>query len=227
VRLARVEELVADRGCLRLLDGRRVQVVYRRTNEDRLRGDDGELTPLGACLLPALRAGTVTVINGYGTGVADDKLVYPYVDALVRFYLGEEPLVPSVPTYDLAHADARAEAFERLGELVVKPRDGHGGTGVLIGPRASAAQLRAVREEIERRPDAWVAQETVALSTHPTVIDGRLEPRHIDVRPFVFYDGEHVRALPGGLTRVALEAGQLIVNSSRGGGGKDTWVLPS
>ena len=227
IRLARLDELIADGDRLALRDGRRVQVVYRRTNEDRLRDDTGELTPVGERLLPALRAGTVAMVNAFGTGVADDKLVYPYVDDLVRFYLGEDPQVCSVPTFDLADPGRRAEALDRLDELVVKPRDGHGGHGVLIGPAAGRAELGAAREAIEAAPEEWVAQELVQLSSHPTVIDGRLAPRHIDVRPFVFFDGRDVRALPGGLTRVALREGELIVNSSRGGGGKDTWVLPS
>jgi len=226
LRLTRLDELVADGDRLVLTDGRRVQVVYRRTNSDRLRGDDGAPTPVGERLERALRAGTISVVNAYGVGVADDKRVYPYVDDLVRFYLGEEPKVRSVPTLDLAAPAARAEALERLGELVVKPRGGYGGDGVVIGKAASAARLREVREAIERRPEAYVAQELVELSTHPTVVDGRLAPRHVDVRPFVFFDGSQSRALPGGLTRVALREGELVVNSSQGGGGKDTWVLP-
>ena len=227
VKLVRPHDLTHDGDRLALLDGRRVQVVYRRTNEDRLRDDDGAPTPLSDVLLKPLRAGTVALVNAMGTGVADDKRVYPYVDDMVRFYLREEPIVRSVPTYDLADGAARAEVFERLDELVVKPRDGYGGVGVVIGRAATSAQLRAVRAEIAEAPEGWVAQETVSLSSHPTVIDGALAPRHVDVRPFVFYDGKRARALPGGLTRVALEAGELVVNSSKGGGGKDTWVLPS
>jgi carboxylate-amine ligase len=227
LRLTRVDELQLHGNRLALGDGRRVQVVYRRTNEDRLRRPDGRPTAVGETLLPALLAGTVAVVNAFGTGVADDKRVYPYVDEMVRFYLGEEPHVRSVATYDLADPGTRAEVLDRLDELVIKPRDGHGGTGVVIGPSASADELRRAREAVERAPDDHVAQETVRLSTHPTVIDGRLAPRHVDVRPFVFYDGTRARALPGGLTRVALEEGELVVNSSRGGGGKDTWVLPS
>jgi uncharacterized circularly permuted ATP-grasp superfamily protein len=228
LRLTRLDELVTDGGDrLALRDGRRVQVVYRRTDEDRLRGPDGRLTAVGEALLPALRAGTASAVNAFGTGVADDKRVYPYVDEMVRFYLGEEPLVQSVQTYDLSDPETRAEVLERLDELVVKPRDGHGGIGVVIGPAASADELRRVREAVELAPRDFVAQETVRLSTHPTVVDGRLAPRHVDVRPFVFYDGTRARALPGGLTRVALEEGRLVVNSSQGGGGKDTWVLPS
>src|SRR3954451_4839738 len=226
LRLTRPSELVPDHDRLALTDGRRVQVVYRRTNEDRLRGPDGALTRVGERLEPALRAGTIAVVNVYGTGVADDKRVYPYVDDLVRFYLREEPKVRSVPTFDLTDARARAEALERLDELVVKPRGGYGGEGVVIGPAAGAARLREVRAALEERPGDFVAQETVRLSTHPTVVEGRLVPRHVDVRPFVFFDGAKARALPGGLTRVALREGELVVNSSRGGGGKDTWVLP-
>jgi uncharacterized circularly permuted ATP-grasp superfamily protein len=227
LRLTRPEDLVCDGDQLALHDGRRVQVIYRRTNEDRLREDDGRPTPLGERLLPALRAGTVAIVNAFGTGVADDKRVYPYVDELVRFYLGEEPRVRSVPTYDLCEPGVHAEVLERLDELVVKPRDGHGGEGVVIGSTASAADLRRVRAAITAEPADYVAQEIVHLSTHPTVIEGGLAPRHVDMRPFVFYDGRRARALPGGLTRVAFEEGQLVVNSSRGGGGKDTWVLPS
>src|SRR2546423_671068 len=226
LRLTRPEELVPDRDRLALTDGRRVQVVYRRTNEDRLRGPDGALTRVGERLEPALRAGAIAVVNAFGTGAADGQRGYPSVDDLVRVYLRAEPRVRSVPTLDLAEAPARAEALERLDELVVKPRGGHGGTGVVIGRAAGATRLREVREAIEERPDEYVAQELVKLSTHPTVVDGRLVPRHVDVRPFVFFDGSSPRALPGGLTRVALRAGELVVNSSQGGGGKDTWVLP-
>jgi carboxylate-amine ligase len=181
---------------------------------------------MGELLLGPLRAGTLSVVNGFGTGVADDKRVYPYVDGLIRFYLGEEPILPSIVTYDLADPAALADALERLGELVVKPRDGHGGRGVLIGPSASAEELREAAAAVREDPEAWTAQELVQLSTHPTVVDGRLVPRHVDLRPFLFYDGRRTAALPGGLTRVALEEGSLVVNSSRRGGGKDTWVLP-
>jgi uncharacterized circularly permuted ATP-grasp superfamily protein len=226
LKLVRTGDLVHRGDRLTLHDGRRVQVVYRRTNEDRLRDPTGAPTPVGELLLEPLLNGTIAVVNAFGTGIADDKAVYPYVDDMVRFYLREDPIVRSVPTYDLAEPDKRDEALERLDELVVKPRDGFGGSGVVIGPRASAQQLRDVREAVERRPGGYVAQELVKLSSHPTVIDGRLVPRHVDVRPFVFYDGLRPRALPGGLTRVALAEGELVVNSSRGGGGKDTWVLP-
>jgi uncharacterized circularly permuted ATP-grasp superfamily protein len=227
LRLTRPEELVRDGDRLALRDGRRIQVIYRRTNEDRLCTAPGELTELGELLAPALHAGTVGLVNAFGTGVADDKRVYPYVDDLVRFFLGEEPKVRSVATYDLSDPATRNEVLGRLDELVVKPRGGHGGTGVVIGPAASAARLRELRSAIAAHPEALVAQETVRLSTHPTVIGAELAPRHVDVRPFVFFDGIKARALPGGLTRVAFAEGELVVNSSQGGGGKDTWVLPA
>jgi uncharacterized circularly permuted ATP-grasp superfamily protein len=144
---------------------------------------------------------------------------------MVRFYLGEEPLVPSVRTYDLGDPETLEEALPRLGELVVKPRAGHGGAGVVVSPRATDEDRRAVAERVEANPAAWIAQDTVMLSTHPTVCDGALAPRHVDLRPFVIGCGEHAAAVPGALTRVAFEANALVVNSSQNGGGKDTWIL--
>jgi carboxylate-amine ligase len=203
-------------------DGSPVDMVWRRTNEDRLRGDDGRLTALGSLLVEPLRGGTVRVVNAFGTGIADDKRTYVYVERLVRFFCGAEPLLRSVPTWDLADGEQRAEALERLDELVVKPRDGAGGEGIVLGPQAAAQELAKLREDIEADPSAWVAQEPVALSTHPTVVDGRLEPRHVDLRPFIVGG----RVLPGGLSRFAQGAGELVVNCAQGGGGKDVWVLP-
>ena len=202
-------------------DGAPVDVVWRRTNEDRLRGDDGEPTTLGRLLLEPLHAGTVRVMNGFGTGVADDKRTYPYVEDLVRYFCGEEPLLRSVPTWDLSVADQRDEALGRFEELVFKPRDGSGGAGVVLAPEAARDELEKLRREIEDDPTAWVAQEPVVLSTHPTVIDGRLEPRHVDLRPFVVGG----RVLSGGLSRFAQGEGELVVNCAQGGGGKDVWVL--
>ena len=202
-------------------DGSPVDVVWRRTNEDRLRGDDGRLTALGSVLLEPLRRGAVRVLNAFGTGVADDKRTYVYVEQLVRFYCAEEPLLRSVPAWDLAIDEQRADALARLDELVYKPRDGAGGEGIVLGTRASEEQLSRLRAEIDADPGAWIAQEPVALSTHPTVVDGRLQPRHVDLRPFVI--GGCV--LPGGLSRFAQGAGELVVNCAQGGGGKDVWVL--
>ena len=201
-------------------------VVYRRTDEDRLRDERGRLTRIGALMLDPLRDGTLAVVNALGNGAADDKLVHAYVEDMVRFYLGEEPLVRSVPTYDLAHADDREEVLDRLSEMVVKPRSGYGGAGVFIGPHADAPERDRVASEVRTSPEDWIAQETVFFSRHPTVVDGRIQPRHIDLRPYVVFDGERACAVPGGLTRVAYCEGELVVNSSQGGGGKDTWVLP-
>lgn len=209
-----------------LPDGRAVDVLWRRTSEERLRDDAGRLNQLGELLLEPLRAGAVSVVNAFGTGVADDKRTYPYVEDLVRFFTGQEPLLRSVPAYDLGEPAQLAAVLPRLHELVVKPRSGSGGHGVLIGPRASREQLARSRAVVEADPGEWVAQEPVALSTHPTVVDGQLVPRHVDLRPFAFADGAGgFTVLPGGFTRVALAEGELVVNASQGGGGKDTWVV--
>jgi uncharacterized circularly permuted ATP-grasp superfamily protein len=199
---------------------RPVDVVYRRTDSSSLEGAGHAL------LRAALRAGTAGVVNAFGTGVADDKLTHAYVEDLVRFFCGEEPVLRSVPTFDLADPAQLEQALDRLGELVVKPRGGAGGHGVVIGPHADAATIAAVREQVRATPDAFVAQELVELSTHPTVVGGRLEPRRVDLRPFAFVQpGGEVEVLPGGLSRVALAAGSMVVNSSQDGGAKDTWVL--
>jgi uncharacterized circularly permuted ATP-grasp superfamily protein len=202
-----------------------VDVVYRRTDEDTLRFSDGRPTWLAELLLGPVRAGKLAVVNPLGAGVADDKLVHAYVEAMIRFYLGQEPLIESVPTYDLGEADVRERVLPRLDEMVLKPRFGLGGDGVVICPHATPDDRERVARQVRAQPDAWVAQELVSLSTHPTVVDGRLEPRHVDLRPFVVGGGENAVAVPGGLTRVALGEGELVVNSSQDGGGKDTWVL--
>ena len=219
--LVGIDDLAAREGRVVLrADRSPVDVVWRRTIEDRLRGDDGRLTVLGSLLLEPLRNGAVRVLNAFGSGIADDKRTYVYVERLVRFYCGAEPLLHSVPAWDLAVDEQRAEALTRLDELVFKPRDGAGGAGIVLGAQASKAQLKKLRAEIDAEPSAWIAQEPVALSTHPTVIDGRLEPRHVDLRPFVVGG----RALPG-MSRFAQGAGELVVNCAQGGGGKDVWVL--
>jgi len=202
-----------------------VDVVYRRTDEDRLFDAAGARTPLGELLLGPLEAQTLACANAFGTGVADDKLVHSYVEEMVRFYLEEEPLLASVPTYDLSQPGVLAMALERIGELVVKPRSGHGGIGVVVGSRADAQTLAAVAGELAAAPEQFIVQETVELSRQPTVCGERLEPRHVDLRPFTFAVGDRVEVFPGGLTRVALERGSLVVNSSQRGGAKDTWVL--
>jgi uncharacterized circularly permuted ATP-grasp superfamily protein len=204
---------------------RRVDVVYRRTDEDRLTDEQGELTDVGARLLEPIENGTVTCVNAFGTGVADDKLVHAYVEDIVRFYLGEEPLLPSVRTYDPEVAEQREQVLDRIDELVIKPRSGHGGEGVVVAPHAEEGDVRSVAEAVHADPASFVAQETVMISTHPTVIGDHLEPRHIDLRPFVFLTADEAHVVPGGLTRVALDPGALVVNSSQRGGAKDTWVM--
>jgi uncharacterized circularly permuted ATP-grasp superfamily protein len=202
-----------------------VDVVYRRTDDDRLAADDGAATPLADALLEPLRRGTLACFNAFGTGLGDDKLVHAYVEEMVRFYLGEEPLVESVPTYDLGEPELLERALERLDELVIKPRTGFGGHGVVIVAHASRDDRDLIERAIRAHPRRYVAQETIALSRHPTVCGARLEPRHVDLRPFVVTSGNDVSVIPGGLTRVAFDAGALVVNSSQNGGGKDTWVL--
>ncbi len=202
-----------------------IDVVYRRTDEDRLADDHGRPTRIARLLLEPILGGTLACVNGFGTGVADDKLLHAYVEEMVRFYLGEEPLLRSVPTYDPAQPGMLEMILGRIDELVIKPRTGHGGYGVVIGPHARPEDLRATAAALIRAPKSFVAQETIMLSRHPTVTDGRMEPRHIDLRPFAISSGETVHVLPGGLTRVAFDAGALVVNSSQNGGSKDTWVL--
>jgi uncharacterized circularly permuted ATP-grasp superfamily protein len=226
--IATLEQLHTDgeRLMLRSADSEQLQidVVYRRTDVERIRDGHGEMTAVGRTLVPAWLAGNLGLVNAFGNGIADDKLVHAHVEDFVRFYLGEEPLVRSVPTTALDSPQSGAAAIERLHELVVKPRHGHGGTGVTIGSQADEATLRRARKELERSPERYIVQPIVPLSRHPTVIEGELVPRHVDLRPFAFYS-DVVRLAPGGLSRVSFDEGEMIVNSSRNGGGKDTWVL--
>ena len=207
-----------------------VHVIYRRIDDDYL--DPVHFRPdsvLGVPgILNAARAGSVTIANGVGNGVADDKAVYPYVPTIVRYYLGEEPVLPNVQTYDLRDPEQREFVLPRLDSMVVKPVDGSGGYGIVVGSKASDEELVGAATAIQSDPRGWIAQPIVQLSTSPTVVEGgRLAPRHLDLRPFAVNDGEKVWVLPGGLTRVALVEGSLVVNSSQGGGSKDTWVLDS
>lgn len=226
LRLVAPEELRKRTDGLGLADGTPVRAFYRRTDSDAVRDDDGALTPLAQVVLEAVATGRVGMVNRFGTGVGDDKLLYSYVDDLVRFYLAEEPVLPAVRTYDVLDAERRAEALERLRELVAKPRDGQGGEGVVVGPSASDAEVDAARAAIARDPGTWIVQDVVDLSTCPVVVDGRLQPRHVDLRVFAVRDVAGVTVLPGGLTRVALESGEMVVNSSRDGGAKPTWIVP-
>jgi len=219
--------IVRSRRLFACTDGRviPVDVVYRRTDEDRLFDAAGALTAVARVLLGPLEAQTLGCANAFGTGVADDKLVHAYVEEMVRFYLDEEPLLGSVPTYDVSQPEVLEMVLDRIGELVIKPRSGYGGIGVIVGPRADRQSLAAASRELAAAPERFIAQETVHLSRQPTVCGGELEPRHVDLRPFTFAVGDRVEVFPGGLTRVALERGSLVVNSSQRGGAKDTWVL--
>ena len=205
---------------------RRVDVIYRRIDDDFLDPlcfrPDSSLGVPG--LFNAYRAGSVTLANAIGTGVADDKAVYAYVPAMIRFYLGEEPVLPNVETYLLANDSDRTYALEHLEELVVKSVGESGGYGMLIGPYSTAEQREQFRRRILAEPRNYIAQPTLPLSRAPCIIDGQVEARHVDLRPYILY-GERVTLVPGGFTRVALQRGSLVVNSSQGGGSKDTWVL--
>jgi uncharacterized circularly permuted ATP-grasp superfamily protein len=204
----------------------RVDVIYRRVDDDFLDPLHFRADSIVGCpgILNAARAGNVTIANAVGNGVADDKLTYTYMPDIIRYYLSEEPILPNVPTYRLEEPDQLEYVLEHLDQLVVKPVGGSGGYGILIGPQASDEELSRARTDVLEDPRAWTAQEVVALSTAPTRIDNTIAPRHLDLRPFAINDGKQIWVLPGGLTRVALPEGSLVVNSSQGGGSKDTWV---
>jgi uncharacterized circularly permuted ATP-grasp superfamily protein len=206
---------------------RRVHAVYRRLDDDFV--DPLEFRPDSMLGVPGLvrayRAGTVAIANALGTGVADDKAIYHYVPEMIKFYLGEEPILQNVQTYMMGNPDQLEYAIGRRQELVFKPTNESGGKGVTIGPRATFDELEAMTAVIRSNPGGWIAQELVNLSTVPTAgADGQLSPRHVDLRPFAVF-GESIQIVPGGLTRVAMVEGSMIVNSSQGGGSKDTWVL--
>jgi len=205
----------------------RVDVIYRRVDDEFLdplqfRADSMLGSP---GLMLAARLGNVTIANAVGNGVADDKLVYTYLPELTKYYLGEEAILPNVQTWRLEDPGALEEVLDRLDELVVKPVDGSGGKGLVIGPAASKDELAELKGRLLRDPRGWIAQPVVQLSTIPTLVDDGMRPRHADLRPFAVNDGKDIWVLPGGLTRVALPEGELVVNSSQGGGSKDTWVV--
>ena len=205
----------------------RVDVVYRRVDDDFLDALHFRTDSVVGCpgILNAARAGNVTIANAVGNGVADDKLIYSYVPAMIEYYLGEAPLLPNVDTYRLEDPDQLAHVLTRLDQMVLKPVDGSGGYGLVMGPQARAEELERMPAILAANPRGWIAQEVMPLSTSPTQIGAQLKPRHVDLRPFAVNDGERVWVVPGALTRVALPEGSLIVNSSQGGGSKDTWVL--
>ncbi len=205
----------------------RIDVIYRRIDDDFLdplafRADSALGVP---GILKAYQAGNVTLANAIGTGVADDKSIYPYVPDMIRFYLGEEPKLNNVPTHMCRKPDDLRYVLDHLPELVVKEVHGAGGYGMLVGPAANKAEIERFRQLLIAKPDGYIAQPTLALSNCPTFVEEGIAPRHLDLRPFVLSSGECVNMVPGGLTRVALTNGSLVVNSSQGGGTKDTWVL--
>jgi len=204
----------------------RVHVIYRRVDDDFLDPQVFRPTSTLGCagLMEAYRKGNVAICNAVGTGVADDKSVYPYVPEMIRFYLGEEPILQNVPTWLCRKPDDLQHVLANLKDLVVKEVHGAGGYGMLIGPAATQAEIEAFRRALIADPARYIAQPTLSLSSCPTFVESGLAPRHIDLRPFVL-SGQKVQMVAGGLTRVALKEGSLVVNSSQGGGTKDTWVL--
>jgi uncharacterized circularly permuted ATP-grasp superfamily protein len=221
--------VVGDDDCVytRTIVGReKVDVIYRRIDDQFLDPEafrpDSTLGVPG--LLRAWRAGNVAIANAPGAGVADDKVVYAWVPEFIRYYLGEEPQLPNVPTYRCVYPDERQHVVDNIGEMVLKPANESGGYGLLIGNRATAEELAQAIEEMQADPRNWVAQPILSLSTAPTLCDGQLESRHVDLRPFILSGASHY-VTAGGLTRVALRRGSLVVNSSQGGGSKDTWIV--
>jgi uncharacterized circularly permuted ATP-grasp superfamily protein len=205
---------------------KRVDVIYRRVDDDFLdpKAFRADSTLGCAGLLEVYRAGNIALANAIGTGVADDKSIYPYVPRMIEFYLGEKPILNNVPTYQCRKPEDLAYVLANLAELVVKEVHGAGGYGMLVGPAATRQELEEFRAAVMADPERYIAQPTLSLSTCPTFVESGIAPRHIDLRPFVL-SGKTVQMVPGGLTRVALKEGSLVVNSSQGGGTKDTWVL--
>lgn len=204
-----------------------IDILYRRRNADFFEPlDFGQSSGSGLdAVLELCHQGRLTIANAFGTGVADDKVVYAYVPEMIRYYLGEEPKLPNVPTYLCWQEQDRRYVLEHLDQLVVKAASGEGGKGMLVGPQATAAERQEFAELIRHNPRAYIAQPTLALSRVPTLVPGGIEGRHVDFRPYVLHGREDIHVYPGGLTRVALKKGSLVVNSTQGGGSKDTWIL--
>ncbi|MHC5536914.1 circularly permuted type 2 ATP-grasp protein [Singulisphaera rosea] len=229
VELVEGRDLFLDNGqvYMRTIRGpMRVDVIYRRIDDDFIDPltfrRDSQLGVVG--LVGAYRSGQIGLANAMGTGVADDKGIYPYVPDIIRYYLKEDPILPNVETFRPTIPSHRQHILANLDKLVVKAVDGSGGYGMLIGPASTAAQREEFAAKVSENPRGYIAQPTIALSQHPTFVDDHLEGRHVDLRPFILY-GEEIKVMAGGLTRVALPRGSLVVNSSQGGGTKDTWVL--
>ena len=229
VELVEAQDLFVDEGSLymRTTQGReRVDVIYRRIDDDYL--DPLSFRPdsvLGvAGLMDLYRAGKVTIVNAPGTGIADDKAIYAYVPDIIEFYTGQKPILKNVPTWRCSIKEELNHVLANLAHIVVKEVHGSGGYGMLVGPTATKREIAAFRKKLEANPDNYIAQPTLALSTCPSFTKIGIAPRHVDLRPFVLVS-DRIRIIPGGLTRVALKKGSLVVNSSQGGGTKDTWIL--
>jgi uncharacterized circularly permuted ATP-grasp superfamily protein len=229
VRLVQSSDLVVSDGYVHIRTTRglsRVDVIYRRVDDDFM--DPTVFRPDSVLGVPGImdvyRRGNVSICNAPGTGIGDDKAIYVYIPKLIKYFLGEDPILPNVPTYICEDAKQCQYVLEHLPDLVVKPTNGSGGKGIVLGPRATQAELDETRAAIRLSPRNFIAQPMLNLSTVPTVVDKQVEGRHVDLRPFILY-GKEIYVLPGGLTRVALRKGSMIVNSSQGGGSKDTWVL--
>ena len=223
--------VVADDGYvyMRIVGGlQRVDVIYRRVDDEFIDPDcfNPESTLGVRGLMKAWRSGKVAIANAPGAGVADDKVIYSYVPDIIRYYLDEEPLIANVPTYRCENADDRKFVLENLDSLVVKPANESGGYGMLIGPSSSAEEQAEMADNIRNNPRNYIGQPTITLSTAPVLSDNQFSARHLDLRPFIL-QGEHMTVTTGGLTRVAMVEGSLVVNSSQGGGSKDTWVVRS
>jgi uncharacterized circularly permuted ATP-grasp superfamily protein len=213
--------------CMRTTRGlQRVDVIYSRIDDDFIDPVVFRHDSLLGCpgLFAAYRSGAVALANAPGSGVADDKAIYPYVPDMIRYYMDAEPILPNVPTYIASRDQDLKFILDNIEELVVKQTDASGGYGMMIGPHATKEQHSEFRSRVRQHPRGYIAQPTIQLGRHPTVVDGHLEGRCVDLRPYVLY-GQRIRVIPGGLTRVALRRGSLVVNSSQGGGYKDTWVL--
>jgi uncharacterized circularly permuted ATP-grasp superfamily protein len=213
---------------MRMTQGpKRVDVIYRRIDDEFIDPLTFRSTSMLGVpgLFEAYVAGNVTLANAVGTGISDDKVIYAYMPQIVRFYLGEEPILKNVPTWCCRETSDLAYVLDHLAELVVKEAHGSGGYGMLVGPQASASEIDTFRDRLKATPHNYIAQPTLALSTCPTFVDQGIAPRHVDLRPFVLSGADSIRIVPGGLTRVALRDGSLVVNSSQGGGTKDTWVV--
>jgi uncharacterized circularly permuted ATP-grasp superfamily protein len=204
-----------------------VDVIYRRIDDEfmdpLLFRPDSMLGVPG--IMGAYRKGTVALANAVGNGVADDKAVYAYVPAMIKYYLNEEPILPNVPTYQMSNDDERKYVFDNMQKMVVKRTNQSGGYGMLMGNKATEEEMRLFKEAIEKSPREFIAQPIIQLSTVPCFIDGELKARHVDLRPYALCGPAGIKIVPGGLTRVALKEGSLVVNSSQGGGSKDTWVI--